>query len=644
MRYYYRHPQDEPYPYRFGSFAPVRNGSGQAKWHVDGQDYMLAVADAINASKYEIFITDWKMNPHIFMKRPDTGINSSEWRLDKMLLRKAEEGVRVYILLYWENSVFMPPASVFAQSVLKHENIVVSLHPTFSTPVQHQRWSHHEKIIVVDRSIAFVGGIDLCFGRWDTHAHHLHDNYPLHSCVLDKECEHSGTDGPAKKYRRWIGKDYGNTLLGVIRTEMNKPFEDYINRNKDPRMPWHDVSCSFIGDSALDVAKHFIQRYNAISQSWWPWNQYQLSIDNWAHPEIHHNITNPSASEVNVQVLRSVGSWSAKQPHEDSIHRAYLHAIENAEHFIYIENQFFISSQSDDKVRNGIQQALCNRIARAYVNDESFHVIILLPLQPEFPDKFGSGGLLDSVSYWNYASLFSGDDSLWQKLKKRIPEKYLHSFFSVYSLRTHDILPDKIFTEIIYVHSKLMIVDDKLTIIGSANINDRSMLGYKDSEVNVIIEDKSMGGGIMNGKAYSVGRFSHKLRLHLMKEHLGLLDEGNGRADLEVEDPLAENFSSRLFELALSNTKIYETVFFRKIIPTLNAWTFSDMEEWKTHEGFASMYREQAIDELKNIQGNLVLFPPLHESLKGVLKSSILMDNMIVDNRNFDDSSKYVYV
>ena len=45
-------------------------------------------------------------------------------------------------------------------------------------------------------------------------------------------------------------------------------------------------------------------------------------------------------------------------------------------------------------------------------------------------------------------------------------------------------------TEIIYVHSKLMIVDDRRCIIGSANINDRSLLGNRDSEIACIIEEK----------------------------------------------------------------------------------------------------------------------------------------------------------
>jgi len=43
-------------------------------------------------------------------------------------------------------------------------------------------------------------------------------------------------------------------------------------------------------------------------------------------------------------------------------------------------------------------------------------------------------------------------------------------------------------TELIYVHSKLLIADDRLVICGSANINDRSMLGKRDSEIAVIIE------------------------------------------------------------------------------------------------------------------------------------------------------------
>lgn len=648
--------------FRFGSFAPVRNVSGGVKWFVDGQDYMSAVADAIMSASHEILITDWQMNPHIFMKRPDMGLTTSEWRLDKMLLTKANDGVRVYILLYWETKAAMELGNVFVKSFLKHDNIEVYLYPTFTTltanPKTMGRWSNHEKIVVVDREIAFIGGIDLAFGRWDTHSHDLHDNYPLHPCILEeKECELPVNEEPDKRYRRWIGKDYGNTLLGVDRTRLNIPFEDYINRNEDPRMPWHDVSCSFNGDPVMDVVRHFIQRYNTIKHySWWEilfgkfWSHRQLSIEHWDHePKADHvnNITDPSSSNVDIQVLRSVGNWSAGQPHEDSIQQAYIHAIKNAEHFIYIENQYFISSLSNEtEVHNEIQQALCDRIAHAYVNGEIFHVIIILPLQPEFSDEFGSGGPKDSITYWNYATLYNGKDSLNEKLKKRVPEKHLHRYFSIFSLRTHDFLKDRFVTEIIYVHSKLMIVDDRISIIGSANINDRSMFGDRDSEVNVIIEDRNMIGGMMNGKPYNVGKFSHGLRCHLMKEHLGLLKKGTQEFNLDVRDPLVDNFYSKLHEIASSNTKSYETAFYREIIPTTGSWTFEDMDEWKTHQGFAKMYPEQVEEELSKIQGHMVLFPPLQTFFTGdrVLRPSFLDKfKTFVDNTDYSNT-KTVYV
>jgi phosphatidylserine/phosphatidylglycerophosphate/cardiolipin synthase-like enzyme len=38
-------------------------------------------------------------------------------------------------------------------------------------------WSHHEKIVVVDNRLAFIGGLDLCWGRYDSQVHRLTD-YP----------------------------------------------------------------------------------------------------------------------------------------------------------------------------------------------------------------------------------------------------------------------------------------------------------------------------------------------------------------------------------------------------------------------------------------------------------------------------------
>ena len=50
-----------------------------------------------------------------------------------------------------------------------------------------------------------------------------------------------------------------------------------------------------------------------------------------------------------------------------------------------------------------------------------------------------------------------------------------------------------------------------------ANINDRSMLGSRDSEVAVIIEDTEMLDTKMNEKNFKAGKFSHSLRSHLFQ-------------------------------------------------------------------------------------------------------------------------------
>ena len=57
-----------------------------------------------------------------------------------------------------------------------------------------------------------------------------------------------------------------------------------------------------------------------------------------------------------------------------------------------------------------------------------------------------------------------------------------------------------------------MIVDDRILIIGSANINDRSLLGHRDSEICIKIEDKELIKSEFNGKLTMVSKFATKFR------------------------------------------------------------------------------------------------------------------------------------
>ena len=59
-------------------------------------------------------------------------------------------------------------------------------------------------------------------------------------------------------------------------------------------------------------------------------------------------------------------------------------------------------------------------------------------------------------------------------------------------------------TEELYIHAKLLIADDRVVIMGSANLNDRSQCGDRDSEIALITEDKDMIPSRMNGQPVSV--------------------------------------------------------------------------------------------------------------------------------------------
>lgn len=88
--------------------------------------------------------------------------------------------------------------------------------------------------------------------------------------------------------------------------------------------------------------------------------------------------------------------------------------------------------------------------------------------------------------HYEFLSLSRGGRSLFEELAKDPNISDPFEYISVYGLRNHGVMPNGTpATEIIYIHSKLMIVDDMFVICGSANINDRSMLGKRDSEIAV---------------------------------------------------------------------------------------------------------------------------------------------------------------
>ena len=158
---------------------------------------------------------------------------------------------------------------------------------------------------------------------------------------------------------------------------VNSPFQDSIDRATTPRMPWHDVAGCVCGPAARDIARHFIQRWNYIKTKKVRTNKkYPLLVPKAYNDYIIPRLFVNTCSDCTVQVLRSVSTWSAGVCKvENSIHEAMKHLIRTSKHYIYIENQFFISNIDDNSVvRNEIAQCLYERILQASNNRENFKV------------------------------------------------------------------------------------------------------------------------------------------------------------------------------------------------------------------------------------------------------------------------------
>lgn len=96
--------------------------------------------------------------------------------------------MKIYVLLFKEVEIALGLKSLYSKRTLlkKHrENIKVIRHPRTLISL----WSHHEKIVLIDQQIGFIGGLDLCFGRMDDNSHALVD-LPNQ----DGECVYPGQD------------------------------------------------------------------------------------------------------------------------------------------------------------------------------------------------------------------------------------------------------------------------------------------------------------------------------------------------------------------------------------------------------------------------------------------------------------------
>lgn len=207
--------------------------------------------------------------------------------------------------------------------------------------------------------------------------------------------------------------------------------------------------------------------------------------------------------------------------------------------------------------KNHVGRALADRIEHAIRWGQPFHVYMVLPVHPE-------GSLADLAIvgqiHWTMQSLVFASDSLvnrvrlalyakanckeprsnsqWEEAKRkglefdpqrgqtafaRIDRSAILPYLTLLNLRAAQTVGGKVRTEQIYVHSKLLIVDDRIVIVGSANINDRSLAGGRDSELAVQLMDLNAIDVPIDGRnPIKVRRLAHELRKNLWHKHLAL--------------------------------------------------------------------------------------------------------------------------
>ncbi|KAI5581971.1 hypothetical protein BDE02_07G053800 [Populus trichocarpa] len=534
---------------------------------------------AISEAHHMIYIVGWSVFCKIKLVREPTRPlpRGGDLTLGELLRYKSEEGVRV-LLLVWDDRTSHDKFGIETAGVMathdeetrrffKHSSVTCVLAPRYASSklsfLKQQTvgtiFTHHQKCVLVDtqaygnnrKITAFIGGIDLCDGRYDTPEHRLfHD------------------------------------LNTVFKDDFHNP--TFSAGTKAPRQPWHDLHCKIDGPAAYDVLINFEQRWRKATK----WTELGLHFKRTSHwsddslikIERISWILSPPLSKTkagttivpgddptafvsseedpehwHVQIFRSIDSGSLKGfPKtidecqaknlvvakdlvvDKSIQTAYIRAIRSAQHFIYIENQYFLGSSyawpsyNDAGADNLIPMELALKIASKIRAKERFAVYVVIPLWPEGDPKTNT---VQEILFWQSQTMQAMYEKIAQELKSMdLVDSHPQDYLNFYCIGKREEIPQELSSDnggliseafkfqrfMIYVHAKGMIVDDEYVIVGSANINQRSMAGSKDTEI-------AMGSyqphhTWVTKKKHPRGQV-YGYRMSLWREHLGEVDE-----------------------------------------------------------------------------------------------------------------------
>jgi phospholipase D1/2 len=385
---------------------------------IDGSAYFSALRACILAAQRSLMILGWDVDSRVRLSDDDTPADGYPARLLDFLLAvlEAKPTLHVYISA-WDFSVIYALEREFLPS---HK--FAGAHPRLHYKLQAHHpagASHHEKLVVVDEQLAFVGGIDLTIRRWDTPDHRAHE---------------PGRVDP-------FGHAYA---------------------------PIHDSQLCLDGPAAAALAE--LARARIVRGGAQPLPRSRPERELWP-PGVTADFR-----DVDVTIARTVASLSDDQPDVKEALAMTLAAIEAARDFIFVESQYLTSAKVVEALERSLREERGPELA------------VVLPRE--------ECGWLER----NVMGLLRAD------ALQALAAHDHHGRFRAY----YPSVPG-LDGQCVNVHSKLIIVDDRLLKIGSSNLSNRS-LGL-DTECDIWIEAAA-------GDAASREAIAHTLA-RLLGEHLG---------------------------------------------------------------------------------------------------------------------------
>ncbi len=313
--------------------------------------------------------------------------------------------------------------------------------------------------------------------------------------VIDDAVAFSG--GLDLTIRRWDTSDHSPKQSGRV---------DPAGR---PYPPFHDVQMVVDGDAARSLAELVRLRWATATRS----DQAPPSPAGDPWPDA----VEPDFTDVEIALSRTLPGYG-QRPECREVEELFVRSIESAERYIYIENQFVTVDR------------LAKALARRLTEKPKLECVIVSPREP--------GGWIEA------RTMAAGRARFMHHLQEAGVAERVHLRFP--AVRDGDSrLP-------VMVHAKLMIVDDRLLRVGSANINHRSM--GLDSECDLVIEASDPA----QGKAIAA------IRNRFLGEHLGLsaddIDAAFAAPDIAWKELLSRSGNGRSLE-RIENDERYDDEF-----------------------------------------------------------------------------------